>query len=240
MYLQSGGNNIVLDGCAIHDQADGHGIQAYSDNVTIRNSIIANNNGQGIYALGSNLVIYNNLFVNNGMGPYDSGANPSDVYGTGVFVTGSNVQLYHNTFYTPAPTVYQAGVYLRNRADVRNNLFLNVARSANRFLVQAASGQTLAGNLCTMATAGCGIVESTMARIVRDAGAGDLHLATGSPAIGAGVFIPAAPTDKDGLTREGKTDLGAYVFSGTQPGPGPGPKPAGVPVPTNLRAIVQP
>ena len=223
---------ILIDGCYIHDQGDGLGLQLYAGGVTMRNSVIANNSGHGVFALGNGNTFYNNLFVNNGKGPYDSGANPEDAYGAHIFVTGSNNRIFHNTFYTPNPNKYNAGLYLRTPADVRNNLFLNVAMTAARYLFQAATGSTFRNNLCTVPTAGCALVEPRVASVVLDAAAGDLHVAAGSPAMGAAPFLALVPTDKDGKPRGAQTDVGAYVFGSTPVNI--------VPAPTEFRATVRP
>ena len=61
------GSNHVIEGCVIEHQDDGYGIQSYTSNLTIRNSIISNSYNSGIIIIGGGQ-IYNNLIYNNGGG----------------------------------------------------------------------------------------------------------------------------------------------------------------------------
>jgi parallel beta-helix repeat protein len=63
-----------------------------------------------------------------------------------------------------------------------------------------------------------------------NAGAGDYHLQSGSPAIDAGNTASCASADLDGVARQGRCDIGAYAFVAA-PGPSPAPVPVPVPVP---------
>jgi hypothetical protein len=113
----------------------------------------------------------NNIFVNIG-GPG---------WGAAIYVTARGNQILHNTFYNASPNGNQVGIYLRTGADVRNNLLLNVGASAANFIVREGGG-TLEDNLCTVAAAGCALVEGAIGRLVRDAGGGDFHLVAGARA----------------------------------------------------------
>ena len=60
------GSNHLIDQCVIEHQEDGYGVQAYTNNITISNSIIRYN-FNGMILIGGSLV-YNNLVVQNGVG----------------------------------------------------------------------------------------------------------------------------------------------------------------------------
>lgn len=213
--------NILIDGCYIHDQDDGHGLQLYVGGVTVRNSIIANNYGNGIDMLGSNSLAYNNIFVNNGQ---HDGA-------VGIFITGGGAKVYNNTLYTASPNSSQSGFDSRSTSStIRNNILLNVSTYASQYITMENGGGTISNNLCTVSAPGCAIVEPTLSRIIANAASGNFHLIANSPAIGAGMAVPEVTVDKDGTPRTGSVDVGAYEYAAQGPV---------LPAPKNLRATVQ-
>jgi hypothetical protein len=223
MSVDSGPGNVI-DGCSIHDIPDGHGLQLYGGTWIVRNSSFANTPyGNGIFALSHNIVMYNNTFSNHG----------GSSFGAAIYVTAGGAQIDHNTFYTPSPNSNQFGIYLRPTDTlVRNNILLNVASSGSNYIVRENGGATLEQNLCTVAAAGCAVVEPTITRIVTDAASGNFHLTATSPARNSGSPLPEVPVDKDGAPRPrtGAVDVGAYQYA---------PKGPVLPAPQHLRATVQ-
>jgi hypothetical protein len=224
MSADSGPGNVI-DGCNIHDIADGHGLQLYGGTWVVKNSRIADiPYGNGIFALTNNVVMYNNLLIN---------AGSANSFGAGIYVTAGGAKIYHNTFYTASSNGNQVGIYLRpSDTIVRNNILMNVATSSGSYIVRENGGATLDHNLCTVAATGCDAVEPTMARIVLDTASGNFHLVANSPAIGSGILVPEVTVDKDGnpLPRTGAVDVGAYQYA---------PKGPVLPAPQHLRATVQ-
>jgi hypothetical protein len=51
LYLQAGGDNILLDHVRVHDIPDGHGVQAYSANVKVHNSSITSITCDGCHGI---------------------------------------------------------------------------------------------------------------------------------------------------------------------------------------------
>jgi concanavalin A-like lectin/glucanase superfamily protein/fibronectin type III domain protein len=65
-------------------------------------------------------------------------------------------------------------------------------------------------------------------------GAGDFHLTGSSPAIDAADPAYAPATDKDGRSRNGRPDAGAYEYGGVVTAPAPEPTPTPTPTPTPI------
>ena len=214
IYFQ--GNNSLIIGCVIHDNASGYGIQNYSsaganptDN-TYLNNVLYNQSSGGLWiSQGANHLVANNIVYNSGNLPNrDTGA---------LVCCGSNSKIYNNVVYNNS----KAGIITINNndvgAEVKNNIvYLNPA--GNIVTINA----TVSNNLITNPS-------------FVDPAKGDFRLLSSSAAIDAGVSLSQVPVDYDNMPRpQGSIyDIGAYEYR-------PGSGPASVPTPRNLRTVSKP
>jgi len=177
----------------------GWGVHVYHTFGGVDGNIVRNNriydNGQSgrgpgmILSSGNGNIAYNNILWGNRRG------------GIQIDYGVTNAQVYNNTVYGNDGF---GGVYIgqySSGADVRNNIVHN---NSGGVLTDDGVNTTLSNNLTTNPH-------------VINAVAGDFRLQADSPAIDAGLVLPAVPTDIEGISRPQGSgyDLGAYEFGGT-------------------------
>ncbi|MCA1789914.1 MAG: hypothetical protein LC667_08650, partial [Thioalkalivibrio sp.] len=125
--------------------------------------------------------------------------------GVGIIVTGDD--------YLGDDYLVANNIVIHNRIGIReygrvgtNNRFLNNLMYANDRDYLLTEGSAT-GSI----TANPGLIDFQLD------GNGDYRLASGSPAIDAGVPDGAPPADIDGMPRVGVIDVGPYEYSGTSP-----------------------
>ena len=243
LYIHDIGMNQTPPGCC-NNAAYGYGIYWSASGATLTNSTFKNIAGFGIHGYtsatgGARLnVIKNNMFISTGaiymsqdsnqfinnvlsrVGQdigQGAGGGQQDGILIGAFGHGSysNNVIVNNTIYQSKLSCINIGY--ADTATVRNNIcYQNGSDGVNTSL--AGSGNVIDHNLL-----------GTNPLFV-NAGLGDFHLQSGSPAIDAGVTVSVASPDLAGTPRpQGSAyDLGAYEFGGSPPAPV-------FPVPRNLR-----
>jgi parallel beta-helix repeat protein len=195
-------------------------MEQYGQRGIFRNLRIYNNYNNGLWLLGghSDAQVYNNLVYNNsGYG----------IYGA----YGSRNKIYNNTVVGSA---LEGVVFLYGGSnnEVVNNIITN---NGDTITDDAGGSRFSASN------------NLTSDPNFVNAGSGDFHLTSNSPAKDAGVSLPEVPCDFDGNKRPAGSayDIGAYEYGGTPSsgcskgggGPTPTPAPTNQPPTVTITAI---
>lgn len=217
VFLSDGSNDVIIQNCLIdnngpwhdpyqeHNAGQGpannlsHGVyNGYgSHNMTVRNCVFYKNLAYGLqlYPEPGNCKIYNNTFVSNGV----PGATNS-LYGGGIIVwtSGASNRIFNNVFYDNGRAVHAGGNVVGGSTTVEYN-------------------QTWASRVATFTTdSAVTYTNNTSVNPLFVSATSDWHLQAGSGAINAGVAsnysISAPTTDRDGVTRTGNPDVGAYEY----------------------------
>jgi len=237
-YLKIHGNG--RPGSANSD--NGYGIYVAAPNTLVEYSDIYDNKGceMQIYnddgAIPDNNIIRNNVF-------HDQtrlGAGPG---GCGILIAGSGNQIYNNVFYNirPGPS---DGVSIYGYVGNANKIWNNTSYN-NTGGIQLAGGMSnteVRNNIAysngfDWSNAGSATVQSNnlfgVNPLFANAGAGDFHLQSSSPARNTGLTIASVTTDMIGTMRpqEGIADIGAIEFQGSVS------TPAAPTAPTGLRIL---
>lgn len=199
MYVQQ--TNSLVENNDIHDNA-GYGIHNYasddnSSNNIYRNNLIHNNGSTGFLfaAGGRNNKAYNNVLWGNG---FNTSGYPALQVG-GVGAPSSGNELYHNTIAHNVHTGLQLGAGGGPSGTiVRNNILYG---NANDNVVEINTSGTVKSNN----------IEGSPDPRFANAGAGDFHLQSDSPAINAGTTIGLVTMDFECTPRPqgGSYDIGA-------------------------------
>jgi Right handed beta helix region len=206
-------NNTITDiGDPVRYPATSHGIYVSygTEYIALYGNTITRTSGNGIsvYRHGSqyvndHIVIYNNVIDQQDWGNW------------GIVLRDSAYdEVYNNTVINAIPYNTQGG------ADIDYSGSTNVTFRDNIVsLPLEGSGATCDHNMfihdvnggTTLPNCGASNVAAASGGF---ANAGDFHLTASSPAIGAGVAVPYATTDKDGNARPQRTswDIGAYEY----------------------------
>ncbi|MDD5643966.1 MAG: Ig-like domain-containing protein [bacterium] len=188
------------------DSADVCGIKINADNVTVKSCVVHDPDSGalkqhiGILAGDCAANIFNNIVYNIA----------GTAKGYGISAGGSNNKIYNNTVYNALDNgIIRAG----GSPDVRNN---HVTSCGTNYNINGGSwGASTDYNLSSSASATGGdndIISVTVADefVSIVSGSEDLHLKTGSDAIGAGEDLSAVFTDDcDAQARSGDWDIGA-------------------------------
>lgn len=218
-------HNVVIDNVVFHDvrasasTVHNECIMTHTPGVTIRNSTFTNCQtfdvslgrgdwyGQGQYG---NVTIENNVFghsVGAGLG----GSANWHYYGLAWWLTTlDNARVVNNTF--------ENEVSMDRAVASTNGVWANNIGGG----WACVSGVTYTGNVGK----NCSVTDKATTPQFSRAGqpqpvgwvnpiAGDFHLTSGSVAINAGSSLYAPITDKDGKSRVGAPDAGAYEYAGT-------------------------
>jgi len=178
------------------------GINISNGTVTIDRCTSSGNTGDGIQAGGGSCAISNSVLVSNGSrGYYSSGADPAALYSSTVAYNASNgVQ---KTSGGASLTVQ--GCILSNNGGYGITASGAMPTENYNLYYSNTSGST------NHTSGGAGTVSGNPKFV--NAGAGDYHLQSSSPAIGAGSSVGPV-SDRDGIVRFGSWDIGAYERSG--------------------------
>jgi len=212
------GNNNTVDGNEIFNCGN-HGIQQFnnpgsgitSNGNTFKNNRIYNCAARGILlSSGDNNIAYNNIIYNSGFNK------PGGGRGALACTDGNNNQFYNNTVYGNLVGL-RAGPQGPNGTVFRNNIVFN---NNTDFQTDGSNGTVDDHNLLGVNP------------LFVNAGAGDFHVQSNSPASNAGVAVSIVTTDFDGNTRGNPPELGAFEIGGAPPQP-----PTPLPPPVNLRLV---
>lgn len=197
LYLNSG---VIADGNRITTAA-GYGIQVYDGgalvtNVTLRNNTVTGGDYAGIIIsnTGTGILAYNNVVSGNA--------------GAGIWLYGTNgaVKLYNNTIYNNGNyciTVASGAV----NAEAKNN----ICRSNTSGAISDSGTTTACSN--NLNVTACGTTQGTTDPLFVNAGGGNFHLTSMSPAIGnATPLLSVFTTDFDNVVRGSVWDQGAFEF----------------------------
>ena len=231
LYGSASVNNILIDNNQFYsgwhttgpDIQVGSGYTGNITNVTIRNNTIyepkdrAYYYSEGLYlsnkgsgAKMDNISIYNNTFMNH------SG------YGILMESIQGAVYIYNNTFYGydstssryPHISVQALNGLPSISVAIKNNIFMSDTSSGEGIEVygtgQSSSAVTSSNNLiynCSSAVSGTTTADPKFVSVT----SADLHLNSGSPAIGKGVSV-GLTTDKDGNAYNNPPSIGAYEY----------------------------
>ena len=201
-YGGSADTNVLIDG-GIIDHAQGHGMQFYASNSTVKNVTITNMGGGGIWILGtsSGSIFYNNVLYN--------------MPGSGILASAptNNHTIVHNTIYNMTDPVQKYGIGVSDSATViKNNLLVQIAGPSIAVSTGIDPGQ-VSNNACTATQPGCTAIAAVLSPFV-NAAAANFQLAVGSAAIGKGALLVAPyHVDKSGVSRSDPFDAGAYEFT---------------------------
>jgi len=214
--IYNSSDDTVIDGCNLYNNAHGFAIHHFSggERMIVRNCTIHDTGGDGILADGSGDQIYNNLFYNNG-----SDLKISD--GSGLI---SGIKVYNNTFYNSAEAikvgVMTLGTSAQNCEIVNNICWAAKDQSWQIRITADALGTILRNNLTRNKISDAGVVTDAKGNLIGDPAfmspdTRDFRLKDGSPAIDAGVSLPALTKDRDGENRpRGRAyDIGAFESS---------------------------
>jgi parallel beta-helix repeat protein len=233
-------SNFTVSGNQVYDNyEEGIDVKNGTNNGSISNNTVHDNNGPNIYADdANNIKIFNNR-VYGAQGAtkagivcaVESGGNAQDLFiynnliynnkGGGIDCwTGhySNVQVYNNTIYNNSRGGILSTSGVVTNSFARNNIIYNNGNNTS-----IGSGFTADHNLFTDPS------------FVNAAG-NDFHLKAGSTAINAGVSDGAPSVDFDGVARPvgGAIDAGAFEYGGTSSGVSPSPSATVAPGSTQL------
>jgi parallel beta-helix repeat protein len=228
MYVVS--NDNLIQGCSVHDNA-GNGMQIYGPSGDVPNTLSHN-------------TVTGNTFYDNGWASLTNGGSGLTVWygdsnlvsnnlcygntGAGIQITSgaSNTQVLNNTCYGNQGLGGKYGLSVGSGAantKVLNNIAYGNGGpgGTSDYHVGATTTATVGDyNLSGDATAiGAHSLPNTNPLFV-NAAAGDFHLSATSPAIDAGVALPAVAVDFDGVSRPQGLgyDIGAYEYPAGVPG----------------------
>jgi parallel beta-helix repeat protein len=207
------GQHHVIASNDVHHNSN-YGIQISCEqggisDVRVERNRVAYNKGVGIRIQGSNNTAVANQLVSNGVG----------------ITTGGSGLIAHNTFDGfDADMDDPFGLWYEGNFQIVNNLFTRMKSAW--LIVRRRSGSTYVDpdpqvvhhNGCDLqGNVGCTLVHPTDAWY-QDLASGDYHLATQSPAKGAGASDTGVTVDIQYATYQ-QPDLGAYAWQGTPPIP---------------------
>jgi parallel beta-helix repeat protein len=220
IYLSGSGYTLEnnrfsnISGYGIHGYAGGG--PGASNNV-IRNNTFTTTGVTGIFLCGGNNQVYNNIVKQAGSGGPGAGAPGIELASSCSGQSSSQNLIANNTVVSGGGACMNLGATTSSTAQ--NNI---CAQNGTNSIGGGGASTTINTNLCSTAGTGCTVVGDPF---FVNPGAGDYHVQTGSPAIGAGVNLSGSfTTDYAGTTRTPPWTIGAYQFGG-----------ASLPAPTNFR-----
>jgi len=196
VYLNAGEHDFNLDGNTFHNigRVSGQALNQFD---------------HGIYAAAQNVTISNNTFYSMTKGwpiTQSDGA--------------ANWLVAFNTFYGSSAGVGQMMLWNSvTGITIRNNIFYLPTTAAITRYTSTANGCTVDHNivwgvsLMMSDATGCNVDNTNKWNVnplLVNAPAFDFHLTSASPAIGAGLSVPAVTIDHDGRTRKNPPSIGAY------------------------------
>ena len=211
IYLNNAEYNFIFDGNLFHDigRTDGqtllhfdHGIYSHAQNLTIINNIFYNmNRGWSIQLAdgAGNWLVANNTFA-------FANATSGEAGQIMFWGTNSNITVRNNIFYKP-----NGSAITRYAATISGSAFDHNLIYGVNTVISDLTGFILGTNQIGVDPL---FVNASTTPY-------DFHLGTGSPGIGAGVYLSTVLFDFDGVTRpQGpSTDVGAYEHSVVRPMP---------------------
>lgn len=186
--------NVVTNSTAQLGNTSNDGYTALHD-ITFRNNIFANI-GAAFFTGVPNTKFYNNVF-------YNCGA-----------AQGYAVSYYNQTGYNSAGTEFKNNVFLNNIADINNHSGVaNVTISNNYFAGVNYSAKRDTPDM------GTNFINGGEAKFL-NLNSLDFHIQPGSVLIGKGADLSSVfNSDKDGISRSERWDIGPYHFNGGLPNP---------------------
>jgi hypothetical protein len=203
-YANASSHDLIFDGNVIHDigrtggpqTAHDHALYLHSQNSTIVNNVFYQPiQGWGIQtASGFSGLIANNTF---------HGANVSREGHIMLWESNGSVIIRNNIFYAPRGQAITHSRFSSTNCMVDHNIVYGAGVSLGAPFTCSSDNNRL--NMDPM------LVNPANAPF-------DLHLRRGSPAIGTGAAVPAAPTDLDAVARpqNGAYDVGAFQYHGDE------------------------
>ena len=185
-FRLSDGNGIILDINQYGDSGGAYKDEVYQGRTLVANNVSIFNGGSGIHAYKADHVdIVNNTAYWNGRKYPDNSYN--EIYGHNC----SDVRIVNNIM------IARDGGYCNNKGSKIATYSHNVYFGA----VQTMGDGDVKG-------------DPKVVNLSRDGAVADMHLTAGSAAVGKGLKADYVPTtDKDGKTRNGAIDCGAYQFA---------------------------
>jgi len=214
---------------------------------TVRNNVVYNNGGNGIHFNGDasqggtgmvvGAVVEGNIVYNNGA----NGGSAINCDGVRDSVFRNNL-LYNNHAKGLALYTIDAAAGSTNNTIVNNTIVQASGAGPALTLKDGATGVNVVNNILLGGTdfqnspgTNSNNITTSSSNLFVNSGAGDYHLAAGSPAIDKGTSSYAPATDLEGKSRPAGAgyDIGAYEYNG---GTTPTPAPTAPSAPGNLSA----
>jgi len=236
-YIHSGETNAVISGFTIKNgngtsstvttasNFSGGGICIVNSNATIQNCTITENTAQfggGIFdeiLNSNNIVILLNCTITGNTASQSGGGVCNNITNTGM-ITLTNCTITNNTCLG-----YGGGVLNDYRSDgiggpitltncivIANTAIIDGGSASNLIVFQndINSSTNLLVDYCDIQGGYPGKSNINADPLFVNAFAGDLHLKSGSPCLGAGTAMGAPATDTDGIPRPNPPSIGAY------------------------------
>lgn len=204
-------NENGVDG--VGSDGDGYSFHSTSSG-TISNSYAWNNKKSAVTNIDSTSVdIYNSVF---------GYTNTSGTNALITFLNSASADVYNNTLVNPSQEGTAISLISTGTVALRNNLIygFDIGIYKDVSAVSGTEDYNIVANTATSAVSGSGFSlgsnSATTDPFLEDVDGGDYQLTSRSDvAVNTGTDSLCSASDKEGVTREGGCDIGAYEFIGT-------------------------